>query len=357
MNRIKIKGYKSIKDLDLELTPINILIGSNGSGKSNFLSFFTFLENIYRKNLQGYVALNGSAEKFLHKGLKKTKNIECYLKFNKNGYSFTLGNNEGHFIFEKEGIWYDGNPYYENPINISNYNTETNIYKTTLPPRVEYIRKYFSQVRKYHFHDTGKDSPFHKESNISSDYSTLYSDGSNLAALLYNIKIKKPIVYQRIISVIESIAPYFFDFQLEPKDNENIKLLWKNKHSEQIYNSYDLSDGTIRFIALATLLLQPKLPETLIIDEPELGLHPFAIAKLSGLIKSASQKGCQIIMATQSVELINHFNAEDIIAVDNRNGESVFTRLNSEKLSIWLEDEYKIGDMWEQNIINEGQPF
>lgn len=351
MNKIKIKGYKSIKDLDLELAPINILIGSNGSGKSNFLSFFSFLENIYRKNLQGYVALNGSTEKFLHKGSKETKEIECSLEFPNNEYSFKLGNNQGVFIFEEEDYVFKNDSY-----KVKKYTTETNINKVTLF-RVNYIKSYLSGVKKYHFHDTGKDSPFHKESNISSDYNVLYSDGRNLAALLYNIKIKKPIVYQRIISVIESIAPYFFDFQLEPKDNENIKLLWKNKHSEQIYNSYDLSDGTIRFIALATLLLQPKLPETLIIDEPELGLHPFAIAKLSGLIKSASQKGCQIIMATQSVELINHFNAEDIIAVDNRNGESVFTRLDSEKLSIWLEDEYKIGDMWEQNIINEGQPF
>lgn len=355
MDRINIKGYKSIKDLDLELAPLNILIGSNGSGKSNFLSFFTLLENIYRKNLGGYVALNGGVDKFLHKGIKITSSIACHLKFKSNEYSFELGNNQGQFVFEEEGLWYEGNPYYDNPIDISNFNSESNLYFNTLP-RAKYIQEYLFEVKKYHFHDTGKSAPFHRESNINSDWYSLYSDGSNLAALLFKIKELKPIIYKRIINTIESIAPYFLDFQLIPNENGNIRLLWKNKHSEQTFSSYDLSDGTLRFIALATLFIQPKLPETLIIDEPELGLHPFAIAKLAGLAKSASQKGCQVIMATQSVELINYFNAEDIIAVDNRNGESVFERLSGEKLSIWLDD-YTIGEMWKQNIINAGQPF
>jgi conserved domain protein len=355
MNRIEIKGFKSIKELDLPLTRLNIFIGSNGSGKSNFLSFFSFLENIYNKHLQAYTALNGGIEKFLHKGSKITKNIECYLRFNKNGYSFTLGNNQGQFLFEKEDLWYDSNPYYKNPINISNYNSETNLYEE-IAPRAEFIKNYLSEVKKYHFHDTGKDSPFHRESNINKDIYSLYSDGSNLAALLYRIRKERPIVYNRIVKTIESIAPYFLDFQLIPnEDSGNIRLLWKNKYCEQLYSSYDLSDGTIRFIALATLLLQPQLPKTLVIDEPELGLHPFAIAKLAGLVRSASCKDCQVIMATQSVELINYFQAEEIITVDNIDGESRFERLKEEELAIWL-DEYAIGDMWKQNIINTGQP-
>lgn len=351
MDRIEIKGYKSIKEWNLPLRPLNILIGSNGSGKSNFLSFFTLLENIYQKNLGVYIALNGGVDKFLYKGTKITQSIECHLKFKSNGYSFKLGNNQGQFVFEKEGLWFDSNLG-----EISNFNSETNLHNPSGMRRNKYVKEYLSQVKKYHFHDTGKNAPFHKESNINSDWYSLYSDGSNLAALLFKIQELKPIIYKRIINAIESIAPYFLDFQLIPNEEGNLRLLWKNKHSEQIFSSYDLSDGTLRFIALATLFLQPKLPETLIIDEPELGLHPFAIAKLAGLAKSASQKGCQIIMATQSVELINHFSAEDIIAVDNRNGESVFERLSEEKLSIWLDD-YTIGEMWKQNIINAGQPF
>lgn len=111
MERIKIEEYKSIKDIDLKLGPINIFIGANGSGKSNFLSFFEFLKNIYNQNLQEYIALRGGIEKFLHKGEKVTQNISARLWLNLNGYSFTLTKGQEEFIFTKEGLWYANNPY------------------------------------------------------------------------------------------------------------------------------------------------------------------------------------------------------------------------------------------------------
>ena len=145
------------------------------------------------------------------------------------------------------------------------------------------------------------------------------------------------------------------DFFFRPESNGNIKLRWQSKHSSTVYGVNDLSDGTIRFIALVVLFMQPNLPQTIIIDEPELGLHPSAIAKLAGLIKSAAAKNCQIILATQSTDLISHFEAEDIITVDQINGESIFERLSSESLKLWLED-YTIDDLWKRNIITTGQP-
>ena len=349
MESIDIKGFKSIKELQLPLKPINILIGANGSGKSNFLSFFELLQNIYRKNLQGYVALNGGVDKFLYNGSKVTQEIEGKLTFSANSYSFTLKKGENNLTFSKEIL-----SYYDNNYEVSNFSTETYLHSSGMP-RAEYIKNYLEEVRKYHFHDTGKNAPFHKTSNIKTDFLYLYSDGSNIAALLYKIKQEKPKTYNWILQTIQSIAPYFLDFVLNPNENGYIELLWRNKFSEQLYNTYNFSDGTLRFIALTTLLLQPKLPQTIIIDEPELGLHPFAIAKLAGLIKSASQRGCQIIVATQSVELINYFTPEDIITVDYKNGESVFERLDEASLAIWLED-FSLGELWKGNFIN-GQPF
>lgn len=350
MESIDIKGFKSIKELQLPLKPINILIGANGSGKSNFLSFFELLQNIYRKNLQGYVALNGGVDKFLYNGSKVTQEIEGKLTFSANSYSFTLKKGENNLTFSKETLSYYDNNYYE----VSNFSSETYLHSSGML-RAEYIKDYLEEVRKYHFHDTGKNAPFHKTSNIKTDFLYLYSDGSNIAALLYKIKQEKPKTYNWILQTIQSIAPYFLDFVLNPNENGYIELLWRNKFNEQLYNTYNFSDGTLRFIALTTLLLQPKLPQTIIIDEPELGLHPFAIAKLAGLIKSASQRGCQIIVATQSVELINYFTPEDIITVDYKNGESVFERLDEASLAIWLED-FSLGELWKGNFIN-GQPF
>ncbi|QBO59622.1 AAA family ATPase [Chryseobacterium salivictor] len=354
MNRIDIKGYKSIKDLSLNLEPINILIGSNGSGKSNFLSFFDFIKQIYNQNLQEFVALKG-IDTFLHKGDKITEEISTKLYFpNTNAYSFTIKKGESSFIFIKEGMWYGYNPYINNPIDIASFSNESRLRFQT-KPRSNYIRNYINELMHYHFHDTGENSPFNKESNIENDIFILYEKGGNLAAFLYNIKKTTPIVYNLIVKTVQSIAPYFLDFFLLPDPNGNIKLRWQSKHSSTIYGVNNLSDGTIRFIALSTLFLQPDLPDTIIIDEPELGLHPTAIAKLAGLIKSISSKNTQVIIATQSTDLISHFEAEDIITVDQVNGESRFERLDSETLKFWLED-YTIDDLWKRNIISTGQP-
>ena len=350
MESIYIKGFKSIKELHLPLKPINILIGANGSGKSNFLSFFEFLQDIYNQNLQRYVALKGGVDRVLHNGSKITHEIEAKLTFSDTSYTFTLQKNQlDNLVFAKEVFTKGDNERYESV----NYKMETDLMYAP-DERVRYVKEYLEQLRKYHFHDTGKNAPFHQMSNVKTDFLYLYSNGSNIAALLYHIKQEKPKTYHWILHTVQSIAPYLADFILEPNENGYINLLWRNKYNNQIYNTYNFSDGTLRFIALTVLLFQPKLPQTIIIDEPELGLHPFAIAKLAGLIKSASQRGCQIIVATQSVELINYFTPEDIITVDYKNGESVFERLNEESLAIWLED-FSLGELWKGHFIN-GQP-
>lgn len=355
MDKIEIQGFKSIRNLRLDFSPINILIGANGSGKSNFLSFFEFLRNIYNGNLQKMVAMSSRGmDKYLFEGRKVTKNISAHMYFGDNGYSFTLQPAEDYFVFAEEGLWYNKNPYIKNPINIADFNRESRLRMDTRP-RSEYIRKYLNQLEKYHFHDTGDNSPFTHVSNIERDIFSLYSHGDNLAAFLYGIHSRAPKRYNFIVKTIQSIAPYFRDFLFKPNEQGDLKLYWQDKYCTNTYGVNDLSDGTKRFIALATLFLQPELPQTLIIDEPELGLHPAAISKLAGLIKSASQKGCQIILATQSATLINHFNAEDIITVDQNNGESVFTRLNSNELKQWMY-EYSLSDLWQQNIISNGQP-
>ncbi|MBB1139711.1 AAA family ATPase [Myroides sp. WP-1] len=349
LDKVEIKGYKSIKELSLVIAPINILIGANGSGKSNFLSFFNFMKEIYKRNLQQYVALNGGTDRFLHKGNKITSDIFGKLYLRNNNYSFLLKEGEGSFVFLNEGIG-----YLQSIFNIASYGSEARI-KNDNTIRSNYIREYLESIMKYHFHDTGGQSPFHKSSNIESDKFILYEDGRNIAAFLYNIKEEYLKHYNFIIRTIQAVAPYFSDFYLQPDENGNLRLFWTSKYSSTIYSSRDLSDGTLRFIALTVLFMQPNLPSTIIIDEPELGLHPFAIGKLSGMIKSVSKKETKVILATQSTDLISYFEPEDIITVDQLEGESVFKRLDSENLKEWL-DTYTIDDLWKRNIINAGQP-
>lgn len=351
MDYIEINGYKSIRKARVDFAPINILIGANGSGKSNFISFFDFLNRLYNRKLNDYIALQGGDDKILHKGKKNTDTISFKMEFGKgqNGYSATLQSGANGFIFLRENLIYQGNSK-----DISRSGEEARI-KTTDNYRAKYVIKYLNGFRKYHFHDTSLNSPFTKYSNIENDVYYFYDDGMNLAAFMYHIQENNKIVYNRIIKNIQSIAPYFSDFYFAPNKENNVRLQWTDKYSDVVFGANDLSDGTLRFIALSVLFLQPNLPDTIIIDEPELGLHPSAIAKLAGMIKSVSDRGCQVIVATQSTDLISHFLPEDIITVDQVDGETIFNRLSSNNLNQWLED-YTIDDLWKRNIITGGQP-
>ena len=350
MDKIEIKGYKSFKDLTLELRPINILIGSNGSGKSNFLSFFEFLNRLYEQKLTEYVALGGGIDKYFFQGSKTTGVIYANIYFRNNSYLFELKEGDNMFVFSKEKLGYNG--YYS---DITGFGNEANIKSYSGLHRGAYIKKYLSEIKKYHFHDTGKSSPFTKESHVENDIFYLYEKGENIAAFLYGIQQNAPIVYKRIVRVIQSIAPYFSDFYFSVSASKTVRLQWTDKYSSTVYGPTDFSDGTIRFIALTTLFLQPVPPKVIIIDEPELGLHPLAIQKLAGLIKSVASRGTQVIIATQSADLISNFDAEDVITVNQVDGVSVMQRLELENLDSWLED-YTLGDLWKQSILKGGQP-
>ena len=131
-------------------------------------------------------------------------------------------------------------------------------------------------------------------------------------------------------------------------------MLWHPNGGDVLFDEYQLSDGTLRMMSLVTLLLQPQLPELIIIDEPEIGRHPTAISILADLLKSTAEKK-QVIISTQSIDLINYFTPEDIIVADFKNSQSMFKRLSTEELHQWI-DEYTLGEMWEKNLFG-GQPY
>lgn len=358
INNIHIENYKSIKQLDLDMLPINVLIGSNGVGKSNFISFFKFLKSIYDQNLQLHVAEEGSSEDILYFGSKVSEYINGKVEFDEtNRYSFKLvPNKDNKLYFEVEATEYHhgypptgwdydklGSGYFESILS----------QKPALR-RFRYVKSYMNSFRVFHFHDTSKTSKMRKPALIN-DNLFFREDGSNLPAYLYWMNQVHPKDFKRIEMMVRSVAPYFESFNLYPDrhNEEIIRLEWKEKGSDAYFNAKHLSDGTLRFIALATLLLQPEAPQVIIIDEPELGLHPFAINKLAGLIKKASAK-TQIIISTQSVNLVDNFEPEDIITVDRKDNQSLFKRQNSNDLKEWL-NEYSISDLWNKNVIG-GRP-
>lgn len=349
LNRIIIDGYKSIHHVDLELRPINILIGSNGVGKTNFISFFRLINIIYEQRLHNYTMQN-SAERLFYYGRKQTKELKGYLEFGDNAYGVTLqARNNGSLFIAEERSYYQSRP------NVVS-NLDESYIKDSTTFRDKWLREYLQSYKIFHFHDTSKGAPLRSSANIN-DNRFLKTDGSNLPAFLYILQEKYPKTLKRIELTIRSVMPYFGNFSLAPSllDESQINLQWSDmENNEKYFDANDLSDGSIRFIALATLLQQPTLPKVIIIDEPELGLHPTAIVKLAGMIKSVASRNCQVIISTQSVNLINNFDAEDIITVDRKDRQSSFNRLNNDTLQSWLND-YSLGELWTKSIIN-GQP-
>lgn len=352
LSKITISGYKSIKKSEISFGKINVLIGSNGAGKSNFISAFSLLQNILSLNFQVFVAQSGMNSLF-YQGRKTTDEIEICVYFGDNSYGFALiPTDDNRLIFRKE---YFGYSPWGNESNVARGHSESQWQKGTDNRISGYVKPILAKQnwRVYHFHDTGRSAKVKQEHNISNN-KVLMNDAGNLAAFLYRLKLNYTNNYEEIVRTIQLIAPYFDDFVLEPQEGneEQIVLRWQQKGCDDIFNASQLSDGTLRFICLTTLLLQPHelQPATIIVDEPELGLHPHAITIFSEMVKQLSDEK-QIIISTQSVELLNEFDVEDVIVVDRGANGSEFKRLNADELEAWLDEDYALGDLWKKNVL------
>lgn len=361
LDYITVKGFKSIESIEkLALNAINVIIGPNGSGKSNFIGVFSFLHAIREGRLQDYVAKAGGADKILYFGSKTTRAIELRLSFCEgvNQYSVDLAPTQDDSLYPSNEIVAFWDKTHKEPFNLA-INAKGNEAGISDPyiKRIGYwVREHLGSWRVYHFHDTSASSPMKKTADVA-DNRFLRPDGSNLAAFLYFLRQREESSYSLIRRTVQRVTPFFDDFSLEPSklNPDKIKLEWRHKNSDQYFDASSLSDGTLRFIGLATLFLQPKKyrPSVMLVDEPELGLHPYAITMLASLVKAISAE-TQVILSTQSPLLLDQFEPEDVLVADRKEGSTNFTRLDSANLSEWLE-EYSLGQLWEKNEIG-GRP-
>lgn len=357
LKKIKVSGFKSFKNCELELGKINLLIGANGAGKSNFISIFNMLKEIIEKRFQSYVMKSAGANALMFNGRKATDRINFEFFFGDNSYDFSLVPTDNNTLFfESEHFNYGG--FWDNKSSVGGGYTESQWNRGVNNKIDKYVKPVLQdQVwRVYHFHDTSESAKVKQTTNVFNNVE-LQKDAGNLAAFLLRLKNEYPINYHNIVEYIKLVAPYFDDFYLEPTNKDDIILRWKQVGSDDFFNANQFSDGTLRFICLACLFLQPEnlQPSTIILDEPELGLHPYAITILSELIKQSSINK-QIIIGTQSSELLNEFEPEDIIVVD-RNDEdgTIFNRFTQKELEDWLNCDYTIGDLWKKNVLG-GRP-
>ena len=363
IDKITIKGFKSSRELvDFELRDLNVIVGANGAGKSNFIQVFKMVHAMAMKGFQEFITKAGGSDAFPYDGLKVTPTIDVGFVFGSNSYRFSLTPTaDEKFVIQEDRRYQENNwKSYGSGLLESRLQDEKGEESCAYPgsPGVgHFVYNSISQWTVYHFHDTSSTSPM-RRSEIIEDNERLRNTGSNIAPFLFGLKTGDAIQsesYRHIVEAIRLVAPYFDDFRLDPKLaglTAKILLSWRQRGSDYPFQSYHLSDGTIRFICLATALLQPNPPSLIVLDEPELGLHPLAITILAEMIKHAA-KHTQVIVATQSPQLIDQFGVEDLIVAKRENGASTFERLNEIDFKTWLED-YSLGELWQKNIIAGG---
>ena len=362
---VTIEGFKSVRRIDrLPLAPVNVLIGPNGAGKSNFIGVFSFLSAIRAGRLREYVARSGGADRILYFGAKVTPKLRIHVSFGGevHQYEITLiaTDADGLSPTKEECTDHrDGRPMTNT--SLGGYGPEawisfSDIHDVLDGEFVRSVREHLDGWRVYHFHDTGATSPLKRTADLN-DNRFLRHDGANLAAFLHYLFRRHADSYDLIRRTVQLVAPFFDDFHLEPLAlNETaIRLEWLHRHSDARFDVSAFSDGTLRFIALATLLLQPASlrPPVILLDEPEIGLHPGALTIVASLVKQVSVE-TQVVLSTQSSLLLDHFRPEDVLVADRVDGATSLRRLDADRLERWLED-YSLGQLWMKNELG-GRP-
>ena len=370
LKSIELKGFKSVdaEGQTVELGPVTVMLGANGAGKSNLVSFFKMLNYMTTGALQQYVADQGFADSLLYFGAKTTSEIYARLLFEdvraKDEYAFILSRDAtGRLFVQDETVVFHikGKPAPQivklgGGVRESQLKSHADSGNRTC----QVVYSLLSSCQVFQFHDTSETAKI-RSPGYKDDARFLRSDAGNLAAFLRGLRKRTggEKYYDRIVRHIQLMVPQFSDFDLEPspENDKYVRLNWREKGSDYLFGPHQLSDGSLRFMALTTLFMQPPdlRPKVIIVDEPELGLHPAAISALAGMVKAAPP-ATQVILATQSSRLVDEFTADQVMIVerDETRPRTVFRRLNEQDLMEWLE-RYCLSELWEKNVLG-GRP-
>lgn len=353
VDRVTVRGFKSIRALeDFDLGNLTVLVGPNGAGKSNFLDLFRMGSDIAEGRLQIFVADQDGPDALLFGGAKRTDRIDAAFAFGADEYAFSLVPAGNRFVFDREEI----RSLRDGAISLRAFGRGHEEARSREADEgfALYAGDAMAGWQAHHFADTGATSRLRRAQPLR-DNLRLHADGGNLAPFLRRLRERYPRDHRRIVEDVRAAAPFFGDFVYREDAGERVELEWSEADAPcRTLGPRQLSDGTLRFVCLAALLLQPARfqPNPILIDEPELGLHPHAIALLAELLRHASDTR-QIVVSTQSADLVSELAPEDIVTVARRNGESVFKRLDPEDLDEWLQD-YALGDLWKMYVVGEG---
>lgn len=371
LESVRIRGFRSLADIELSgLGATTVLIGSNGSGKFNFMRFFEMLSWMVRSRALGeFVEKYGGADDQLFGGNGVTPRMEAEVALRtgagRNDYRFSLAHaHPDRFMFTDEAFRFSrsdwlieapwnhlGSGHREAGIVEAAHSTDSSEFD---PAAARVVVHLLRSCSVHQFHDTSDTSSFKKRWEAE-DNGTLHAHGGNLAAVLHRLEQEDNRRFELICQHIARVLPVFDRFEVE-KTYGRVLLRWKARGSEKTFGAHLTSDGSLRFFALVTLLNLPRemLPDVLLLDEPELGLHPVAIALVGNMIKALAGD-VQIIVATQSPLLVDVFELDEIVVLDLRDGRSVLRRVDADTYRTWLDDSFTPGELWQKNLLG-GRP-
>ena len=372
LGHLVVEGLGSIRRVELDLsTDVTVFIGANGSGKSNLVSALELVSRIWDDSFQEYLRRRGGVDNLLFEG-EQTKADRILITLmsgfderdTRNGYRVELSPDEmtGSGLAELHE-WllfqagHERHRPYEKNLGFGSRSQVRDITESASSGKLQkfarYVRPILEGCRVFHFDDVSGNAPVKGWSTVGDDL-TLRSDAENIAAYLHRVSREHPGHYRRIVAAIRRVTPFFDDFILQPDPSERIRLRWKQRGLDRTFLAREASDGTLRFICLATLLLGPDLPATVVLDEPELGLHPAAIDLLAEMARVAGRNGHRVLLATQSVPLVSHFDLGEIVVLDRVDGATEASRPDEAFLAAFLEN-YSTGNLWEMNLLG-GRP-
>ena len=370
IDSVHIRGFRSLADVEINGLPrAAVLIGANGSGKSNFIRFFEMMSWMISRRLNEFIQRQGGADDQLFGGSKVSPHMDATLamrtEVGQYDYRFTLAHaHPDRLIFTDEAFRFSLNNHPTEAawqhigsghpearlIEVRDASEPVGVNRTTAENLSVWLLRTCSV---YQFHDTSDGSSFKKRWDAEdSDY--LRSDGGNLAAILLRLEREDIQRFEMICRHIGRVLPVFDRFQIE-ESYRKVLLRWKAKGMDKTFGAHLTSDGSLRFFALVTLLNLPPemLPAVILLDEPELGLHPAAVTLVGGMIKSLSRER-QVIVATQSPLFVDTFSLDEIVVLELQDGRTEVRRLDENEYQRWLND-YTTGELWQKNLLG-GSP-
>ncbi|MDX2971607.1 AAA family ATPase [Kribbella solani] len=362
LRRIEVSGLTSIGHAQLDLSsPVTLLVGPNGAGKSNVVDAFEMLGRVIDRQLNEHLIRNGGFAAILHRPTDPALTPEAielevwgdWQGDASNGYKVVIEPAPDDTALVHETTRFHDRSKYSRPYDDALAAARESRLRAaaTDDAKAAYVLRVVSGCRVFHFDDTSADAP-PKRRIDTADNLTLAPDAQNIAPVLRRLRTDDPSRYQRIVRTVRTVAPYFDDFVLE-QEGGAIRLRWRERGLDSVFSAGNLSDGTLRFVCLAVLLLQDNAPGTIVLDEPELGLHPFAIHQLAALLRRAAQDR-RVVAATQSVTLLEQFSVEEVAIVERTSAGTKIQRPDPGELQQWL-SEYSLGELWEKNLLG-GRP-